>query len=99
MARTTKGGKKRYNVTLTPLIVERFQSLCKEFGLPPQTMSYAIDDFLRDFSSVFQTAKDQGKFDLADIFKLMGKQVELFMQDEKKEREESEKQKRDININ
>jgi hypothetical protein len=29
----------------------------------------------------------------------MGKQVELFMQDEKKEREESEKQKRDININ
>jgi hypothetical protein len=96
MAVLTPSGKKRYHVTLTPAIVERFQSLCKEFGLPPQTMSHAIDDCLRDLASVFQTAKDQGKFDLSDIFKLMGKQVELFMEEEKEERRKREEQKRNI---
>ena len=78
MAKLTAGGKKRYNVTLTPAIVERFQSLCNHFGLPPATMSHVIDDSLAQVASVFQVQKDQGKFDLSDVFKLMGKQIELF---------------------
>jgi len=76
--------KKRYQVTLTPSIVDRFQGLVDEIGLPPSTMSMAIDDFLKDMSEVFQTAKDSGTMRISDIFKVMGKQVELVIEEERR---------------
>lgn len=84
---TITTGKRRYSVTLTPVNVKTFQAHCRQFGMPPGTLSAAIDDFIRDLNQVFDTAKAQGKFDLADIFRLMGKQVELFEEEERKNRE------------
>jgi phosphoribosylformylglycinamidine (FGAM) synthase-like enzyme len=86
--------KRRYSVTLTPSIVNRFQALCKEFGMPPGTMSNACDDAILEISKVFQTAKDQGKFDIHDIFRLMGQQVELIMEEERKEKKPNASNKR-----
>lgn len=77
MAKLTPGGKKRYSVTLTPANVERFQELAEYFGMPPAVMSRSIDDFLQDMCSVLQSGKEQGKLDISDIFRLMGKQMEL----------------------
>lgn len=85
--------KKRYSVTLTPSIVNRFQELCKEFGMPANTMSNVCNDAILEVSRVFQTAKDQGKFDIQDIFRLMGQQVELLMEEERKDAKNNKKAK------
>lgn len=81
--------KKRYLVSLTVSNVERFQSLCRDIGLPPGTMSNACDDIIRDLCDVFQEAKDTGKMSINDIFRLMGKQMELLMEEERKEKEDA----------
>ena len=52
-------GKKRYILTLTVANVERFQRLCREFGMPHNTMSRACDDIIRDLSEVFEDAKEK----------------------------------------
>jgi len=91
MAQLTPGGKKRYSVTLTPANVERFQALATDIGMPPSAMSHAIDDFLRDMCEVLQTGKDQGRLDLSDIFRLMGKQMELHEEEERKNGEARQK--------
>lgn len=80
-------GKKRYSLSLTEKNVDRFQALCKEFKMPAKTMSNVCDDAIMEVSRVFQTAKEQGKFSIEDIFKLMGRQIELLMEEEKKEAE------------
>lgn len=75
--------KKRYNVTLTPAVVERFQSLCKQLGMPPATMSNLCDDAISNVSDTFQFALEKGTMELSDLFKVMGKQMELLESDEK----------------
>jgi hypothetical protein len=75
--------KKRYNVTLTPAHVNRFQGLCKRLNLPPSTMSNAIDDLLDNISDTFQTALDKGSLEISDLMKFMGKQLELIEEEEK----------------
>lgn len=70
-------GKKRYQVTLTPSVVERFQTLARDIGLPPSVMSAACEDALKGISDVFQTAKEKGSFELSDLYRLMGQQMEL----------------------
>ena len=78
--------KKRYMLTLTPSVVDRFQALCKEFNMPSKTMSNVCDEAILEISKVFQTAKSQGKFSIEDIFRLMGQQVELIIEEERKEK-------------
>lgn len=80
-------GKRRYSVSLTESVVNRFQALCHDFGMPPVTMSNVCNDALHEVSELFATAKSQGKFDLDDIFRLMGKQVQLLMDEERRESE------------
>ena len=87
-------GKKRYNMTLTVTNVERFQTLCKRLGLPRNTMSNAIDDLINSVSDTFQTALDKGSMELSDLFKLMGKQMELLEEDKR-----DVQQKRNIKSN
>lgn len=87
-------GKKRYSVSLTEKNVDRFQALCKEFNMPAKTMSNVCDDAIMEVSKVFQTAKEQGKFDIQDIFRLMGQQVELLMEEERKEAKSDENRKK-----
>lgn len=86
--------KRRYSVTLTPSIVDRFQALCKEFNMPANTMSNVCNDSIMEVTKVFLTAKDQGKFSIEDIFRLMGQQVELLMEEERKEKKTHAKNKR-----
>lgn len=69
--------KKRHMLTLTQSNVERFQTLAKEVGLPPATLSRAVDDFLRDIVEVMSRAKAAGSFTLRDVFAFMGDQLEL----------------------
>lgn len=69
--------KKRYNVTLTPSVVDRFQALAREIGLPPSVMSAACEDALKGITEVFQTAKDKGSLEISDLYRLMGQQMEL----------------------
>lgn len=75
--------KKRYNVTLTPAVVDRFQSLCKKLKLPPSTMSNLCDDAISNVSDTFQMALEKGSIELSDLFKVMGKQFEQ-LEDNKK---------------
>jgi hypothetical protein len=70
-------GKKRYTLTLTIAHVDRFQTLVKRLGLPPNTMSNAVDDLIGSLSDTFQTALDKGSLQLSDLFRVMGKQMEL----------------------
>jgi len=84
MAKLTAGGKKRYSITLTPSRVERFQSLAKQIGLPPNAMGAAIDDLLTDMcDQVFEPALKQGRFGLDDLFRIMGENVQKLMEEEK----------------
>lgn len=75
--------KKRYNVTLTPSVVDRFQGLCRQLNLPPSTMSNLCEDSIRNVSDTFQLALDKGSMELSDLFKVMGKQLELLEDDKK----------------
>lgn len=77
-------GKARYSVTLTPGNVERFQRLVREFGMPSNTMSKACDDVIRDLCGVFEEAKQKGSFGLDDLFRVMGTQMQLLMEEERK---------------
>jgi hypothetical protein len=77
--------KKRFQVSLTPANVDRFQSLVQYLGLPANTMSMLCDDAIKGMSDVLQTAKEKGSIDIEDIEKLMGKQVELFREEERKQ--------------
>jgi hypothetical protein len=79
-------GKKRYSVSLRQANVERFQALCRDFGMPANTMSNALDDTLHGLCEMFQEAKERGTMNISDIFRLMGKQVELLIEEEKQER-------------
>lgn len=84
--------RKRYQLSLTPSNVERFQNLVKRMGLPPGTMSQACDDVIRDLSETFERALEKGSFELSDLMKLMGQQLEL-LEEEKKEVQRVSKQK------
>ena len=76
--------KKRYQISLTVANFDRFQSLADEMGMPPGTLSKALDDCVKDLSDLFQTAKDQGSLTLSDLQRLMGKQMDLAIEIDKK---------------
>jgi hypothetical protein len=76
-------GKKRYQVTLTPSVVDRFQGLAKTLGMPSSVMSAACEDALNEMSNVFQLAKEKGTIEVSDIMRLMGQQMELIERENK----------------
>lgn len=70
--------KRRYTITLTPAVVERFQTLARDIGMPPSAMSAACEEALKGVADVFQTAKDKGSIDIVDIHRLLqSQQMEL----------------------
>lgn len=88
--------KKRYNLTLTPAKVERFQGLCKRLNLPPGTMSNVCDDLIDNVSETFQIALDKGSMEISDLMKLMGQQIELLEADQKERKNVSEQKRNTI---
>lgn len=88
--------KRRYSVSLVPSAVNRFQALCKEFNMPANTMSNICNDAIIEVTELFHTAKQQGKFDLADVFRLMGQKCAQLIEDDRKEADKHvQRQKRD----
>lgn len=69
--------KRRYMLSLTKERVDRFHLLSKDFGLPPSTMSRAVDDFLADIVGVMEKARAKGSYTFRDVFTFMGEQLEL----------------------
>lgn len=78
-----KETENRYMLTLTKENVETFRSLTTALGMPPSTLSKAVDDFIRDINGVLSAARDRGTFTIKDIFQLMGEQMELIQQERK----------------
>lgn len=87
--------KTRCTLSLTTSNVERFQSLVKEFGMPSNTMSKACDDIIKNLCGVFEEAKAKGSFGISDLFRVMGTQMELLVEEEKEDA--SKRQKRTPN--
>lgn len=88
--------KRRYSVSLTPSVVDRFQSLARELGMPPSVMSAACEDALKEITNVFQVAKEKGTIDLNDIVRLMGQQLQLIADEEKEEKNVPEQKRRAV---
>jgi len=84
-------GRKRIAITVDEKNLNRFLSLCNEFGMPRTTISSVCNDALHEVANVLQAAKSQGTFGISDIFKLMGKQVELIMDEERKNNDQNKK--------
>jgi hypothetical protein len=84
-------GRKRLTITVDEKNLNRFLSLCREFGMPNTTVSSVCNDALYEVSNVIQAAKTRGTFGIADVFKLMGKQVELIMEEERKSNDQNKK--------
>ncbi len=89
-------GKKRYQLSLTPANVERFQKLCNRIGLPSGTMSQACDDVIRDLCVTFERSLEKGSFEVSDLLKLMGQQIELIEADQKEAQRVSDKKRNTI---
>lgn len=89
-------GKRRYSITLCEARVIRFKALCKHFNLPATTLSNLCDDCIAGMNDILQTGKENGSLGLNDIFRLMGKQVELLVEEERREKLDTE-QKRNTN--
>lgn len=93
-------GKRRYSVSLTPGVVDRFQSLCRRFNLPPSTMSLAIDAILGDASDVLETALNRGTLKFSDLMKILGEQLSRQEEQEAERRKSNaSKQKRNTVCN
>jgi len=75
--------KQRYSVTLTPANVHRLQAIMAKIGLPPSTMSHFIDDQLPTLAATFEAAYAKGSMSTADLFVLLGNQMQLLEEEEK----------------
>lgn len=76
--------KKRYQLTLTSDLVDEFQRLSREMGMPPGFLSSSIDEYLVQITDVLKTIVDKKKFTLKDMFQFMSDQLED-LDDDKKE--------------
>lgn len=74
--------EKRYMFSLTQENVETFRTLTRSMGMPPSTLSKAIDDFIWDINKTLLQAKERGTFTIRDVFNLMGEQMELLQKEE-----------------
>lgn len=76
--------KKRYMFTLDKENVERYRELCRELLMPPaQTISMAIDDFIRSMIPMMEHAAKTGKISVVDFFTYLGEQVQAVQNNER----------------
>lgn len=79
-------GKKRYQISMNEAVVNRFQALARELGMPPSVLSAACEDAVKEITNLFQIAKEKGTIEISDMFKLMGQQMELTEIEEKEKK-------------
>lgn len=83
--------KHRYTMALTRSHVDRFKSLCRDLGIPETALSNAVDDFLVGMNEVLQVGKDQGQLGISEITRLMGTQMNLLQEEERKHEEQQKR--------
>lgn len=77
-------GRIRRSITFDVDVLNRFQSLADRLGMPSTTLSAICNDAVHEISNVLALGLEQGKLDIQDIFRLMGKQVETLLEEERK---------------
>lgn len=76
--------KRRYTVSLTPEIVARFHSLAKDVGIPT-TVSNLCEDALKQTITLLQVVKEKGSLGSDELRKIMGTQMDLIQEEERKQ--------------
>ena len=76
-------GRTRRSITFDVAVLDRFQSLADRLGMPSTTLSSICNDAVHEISNVLTLGLEQGKLDIEDIFRLMGKQVETLLEEER----------------
>ena len=64
--------KKRYQVTLTPENVERYQAACRQLKLPVSTMSAFCDEAIKQQAIYFEKVISRGTTSIKDLFDMIG---------------------------
>ena len=72
----------RYQVSLTRENVDEFRDHCKAFRLPKSQMSATLDDFLKEMNQFMRSCREKGKFTIADLFEMMGRNIMESLEDE-----------------
>jgi len=76
-------GRTRRSITFDVDVLNRFQALADRLGMPSTTLSAVCNDAVAEVSKVLALGLEQGKLDIEDIFRLMGKQVETLLEEER----------------
>lgn len=76
-------GRVRRSITFDQSVLDRFQSLAARMGMPSTTLSAVCNDAVAEVNNVLALGFEQGKLDMEDIFRLMGKQVETLLEEER----------------
>jgi len=78
--------KKRYQLSLTQENVERFKICAKQLNLPYSAMSSMVDDLLGNTVASMEKFMKKGKPTLADLFTVIGEQLEELEEDKAHEK-------------
>lgn len=81
-------GKKRFILSLTTKNVHMFRDACKRLGMPPSSLSTAVDEYLEGMVPMLDTASKSGKLTVTDFFTYMGTKVQEMIDEEKLQEEE-----------
>lgn len=84
-------GRIRRSITFDVDVLNRFQALIDRLGMPSTTLSAVCNDAVAEVSKVLALGLEQGKLDIEDIFRLMGKQVETLFEEERRDNAAHEK--------
>lgn len=84
-------GRIRRSITFDVDVLNRFHVLIDRLGMPSTTLSAVCNDAVAEVSKVLALGLEQGKLDIEDIFRLMGKQVETLLEEERKDNAAHEK--------
>lgn len=76
-------GRVRRSITFDVDVLNRFHALIDRLGMPSTTLSAICNDAVAEVSKVLALGLEQGKLDIEDIFRLMGKQVDSLLEEER----------------
>ena len=76
--------QKRYNVCLTPSVVDRYYALAEKVGVPGN-MSSLFEDALKQTSTLLEVVIETGALTSDDLRKILGTQMDQIQEDERKE--------------
>lgn len=75
--------KRRFSLTLTPENVAAFKAALKRNSMPPNVLSSAVDDFIKEMAVTLNKCADKGSVNFLDFFTMLGEQVQQVVNEEK----------------